>query len=227
MFQGDVGYRGLSGTRQVPAQKRARLAVDHLRKRCPAVRAGPDPRQFRRPSLIRRGGDRRHGFDTASISEGVRSKDRLASATVVLPWMIPMTSAVLRFAVQRLLLSSIVIPFQQRFFPTCYGCEFISRDLDLWAYANEVTLDFSCPGKPLDNGFIEAFNSERRAECLNAHRFLSVVDAQEELEDWPLLWIFRKSLPGSDRHDNEDRPHIAIGYNVPIAVHYSDDVTGP
>jgi len=44
-----------------------------------------------------------------SISEGVRSNERLASATVVLPWMISMTSAVLRFAVQRLMLSSIVI----------------------------------------------------------------------------------------------------------------------
>jgi transposase InsO family protein len=43
---------------------------------------------------------------------------------------------------------------------------FISRDLDLWAYANDVTLDFSRPGKPTDNGFIEAFNSKLRAECL-------------------------------------------------------------
>ncbi len=34
------------------------------------------------------------------------------------------------------------------------GSEFISRDLDLWAYANGVTLDFSRPGKPTDNGFI-------------------------------------------------------------------------
>jgi len=41
-------------------------------------------------------------------------------------------------------------------FPMCYGREFISRDLDLWAYANNVTLDFSGPGKPTDNGFIEA-----------------------------------------------------------------------
>ena len=49
------------------------------------------------------------------------------------------------------------------------GSEFISRDLDLWAYANDVTLDFSRPGKPTDNGFIEAFNSKFRSECLNAH----------------------------------------------------------
>ncbi len=34
------------------------------------------------------------------------------------------------------------------------GPECVSRDLDLWAYANDVTLDFSWPGKPTDNAFI-------------------------------------------------------------------------
>jgi putative transposase len=34
------------------------------------------------------------------------------------------------------------------------GSEFISRDFDLWAYANDVTRDFSRPGKPTANGFI-------------------------------------------------------------------------
>lgn len=43
------------------------------------------------------------------------------------------------------------------------GSEFVSRDLDLWAYANNVTLDFSRPGKPTDNAFIEAFNGRFRA----------------------------------------------------------------
>ena len=35
------------------------------------------------------------------------------------------------------------------------GTEFVSRDLDLWAYQRGVTLDFSRPGKPTDNAFIE------------------------------------------------------------------------
>lgn len=94
------------------------------------------------------------------------------------------------------------------------GSEFISRDLDPWAYANDVTLDFSRPGKPTDNGFIEAFNSKLRSECLNAHWFMSLADAREKPEDWR-------------RHYNEDRPHSAIGYNVPIAIHYPDGVTSP
>ena len=57
------------------------------------------------------------------------------------------------------------------------GSEFVSRDLDLWAYQRGVTLDFSRPGKPTDNAYIEAFNSRFRAECLNAHWFLSLADA--------------------------------------------------
>lgn len=42
------------------------------------------------------------------------------------------------------------------------GPEFISKALDLWAYANGVTLDFSRPGKPTDYAFIESFNGRRR-----------------------------------------------------------------
>jgi putative transposase len=82
--------------------------------------------------------------------------------------------------------------------------EFISRDLDLWAYAKGVTLDFSRPGKPTDNAFIEAFNGRLRAECLNTHWFLTLADAREKLEAWR-------------RYYNEDRPHGAIGNKPPIA----------
>jgi putative transposase len=42
------------------------------------------------------------------------------------------------------------------------GTEFVSRDLDVWAYQRGVTLDFSRPGKPTDNAFIEAFNGRFR-----------------------------------------------------------------
>ena len=82
------------------------------------------------------------------------------------------------------------------------GSEFVSRDLDLWAYTRGVTLDFSRPGKPTDNAFIEAFNGRLRAECLNAHWFLTLADARKKLEDW------RKDY-------NEVRPHGAIGNRPP------------
>ncbi|MGA2894983.1 MAG: IS3 family transposase, partial [Xanthobacteraceae bacterium] len=85
------------------------------------------------------------------------------------------------------------------------GTEFVSRDLDLWAYQRGVTLDFSRPGKPTDNAFIEAFNGRFRAECLNAHWFLSLADAREKLEDWR-------------KYYNEERPHGAIGQKTPIML---------
>lgn len=52
-----------------------------------------------------------------SISEGGRSWVLLASNTRVLPWMISRTNAVLRFAVQRLVSSSInvlMVSFSRR-----------------------------------------------------------------------------------------------------------------
>ena len=66
------------------------------------------------------------------------------------------------------------------------GSEFISRDLDLWAYANNVTVDFSRPGKPTDNGFIEAFNGKLRAECLSERQ----IEVRDPTERGPLtFWL--------------------------------------
>ena len=42
------------------------------------------------------------------------------------------------------------------------GPEFISKDLDHWAYWNKVELDFSRPGKPSDNALVEAFTVQQR-----------------------------------------------------------------
>jgi len=46
------------------------------------------------------------------------------------------------------------------------GPEFISKEMDLWAYFNGVRLDFSRPGRPTGNAWIEAFNGRFRQECL-------------------------------------------------------------
>jgi putative transposase len=64
------------------------------------------------------------------------------------------------------------------------GSEFISKSLDKWAYENKVILDFSRPGKPTDNAFIESFNSSFCDECLNAHWFLSLLDTRSKIEAW-------------------------------------------
>lgn len=91
------------------------------------------------------------------------------------------------------------------------GPEFISKALDVWAYFNGVKLDYSRPGKPTDNSYIESFNGSLRDECLNTHWFLSLEDAKKEIETW--------------RNDyNELRPHSALTYLTPasFARNYGD-----
>ena len=86
--------------------------------------------------------------------------------------------------------------------------------MDLWAYQRNVTLDFSRPGKPTDNAYIEAFNGKFRAECLNAHWFMGLEDTAKKLEAWR-------------RDYNEERPHSAIGNKVPAALMKLPDASGP
>jgi putative transposase len=47
------------------------------------------------------------------------------------------------------------------------GPEFTEKVMDSRAYGNGVKLDFSRPGKPGDNAFIESFSRTVRDECLN------------------------------------------------------------
>lgn len=86
------------------------------------------------------------------------------------------------------------------------GSEFISKNLDQWAYANNITLDYSRPGKPTDNPFIESFNGSFRDECLNSNWFLSLLDAKHKIEQWR-------------RDYNEFRPHSSLNDLTPNEVH--------
>ena len=59
------------------------------------------------------------------------------------------------------------------------GTEFASKAMDHWAYLNGAHLDFIHPGRPVENGYIESFNSRLRDECLNVEVFFSVADATQ------------------------------------------------
>ena len=82
------------------------------------------------------------------------------------------------------------------------GSEFASQAMDLWAYRNGVRIDFSRPGKPTDNAFVESFNGTLRAECLDAHRFTTLAEAKQLIELWR-------------REYNDSRPHRALGEQTP------------
>lgn len=85
------------------------------------------------------------------------------------------------------------------------GSEFISKDFDRWAHENAITLDYSRPGKPTDNPFIESFNGSFRDECLNTSWFLSIEDAKEKIEAWRTEY-------------NNFRPHSSLKGMTPNEV---------
>ncbi|MBA7567705.1 IS3 family transposase ISRso12 [subsurface metagenome] len=82
------------------------------------------------------------------------------------------------------------------------GPEFVSKALDNYSYLNNIKLEFSRLGKPVDNAFIESFNGSLRDECLNTNWFLSIEDAQSKLETWR-------------RDYNEFRPHSSLDNMTP------------
>jgi len=82
------------------------------------------------------------------------------------------------------------------------GPEFISKIMDKWAYENGDTLDFTRPGKPMDNAFMESFYGSFRNECLNVNWFLSLQDARVKIEAWRIDY-------------NDYRPHSSLGDMTP------------
>ena len=73
-------------------------------------------------------------------------------------------------------------------FPTYYGPEFRGLVMDEWAYRRGVRLQFIEPGKPIQNAFIESFNSRLRDECLNEQVFVSLADARDKIEQWRMQY---------------------------------------
>jgi putative transposase len=90
-----------------------------------------------------------------------------------------------------------------------HGTEFTSQALDTWAYARGVALDFTRPGKPTDNGYIESFNARLRDECLNVHQFLSLDHAKAVIEAWRVDY-------------NQERPHGSLGDLTPAECAVTD-----
>jgi len=82
------------------------------------------------------------------------------------------------------------------------GTELTSVAVLRWAL-DRLQWHYIQPGKPVQNAFIESFNSKLRDECLNEHAFLSLAEARLIIEAW--------------RDDyNHLRPHSSLGALTPI-----------
>lgn len=82
------------------------------------------------------------------------------------------------------------------------GPEFVSLNLDQWAYWSRVKLAFSRPGRPSDNAFCESFNNRVRQELLNPHWFTSLEDARLRAAEWRIDY-------------NTIHPHSSLGDLAP------------
>ena len=82
------------------------------------------------------------------------------------------------------------------------GTELTSVAVLRWV-PGRVAWHYIEPGKPVQNAFIESFNSRLRDECLNEHVFQSLAEARELIASW--------------RHDyNFVRPHSSLGALTPM-----------
>ena len=82
------------------------------------------------------------------------------------------------------------------------GPEFTSKAILEWSYRRKIEIDFTRPGKPTDNAFIESFNGTFRDECLNQNWFSNLKEAKINIEEW------RKEY-------NERRIHSSLNYLTP------------
>lgn len=82
------------------------------------------------------------------------------------------------------------------------GPEMTSREFMGWATRRNIEIDFIEPGKPIQNAYVESFNSRFRDECLNEELFVDLDDAKKKIERWRKLY-------------NEKRPHSALGMKTP------------
>ena len=73
-----------------------------------------------------------------------------------------------------------------------------------WSEETGVAWHFIAPGKPMQNGICEAFNSKRSDELLNETLFFGLDHARSAVSRWVADY-------------NAARPHSALGYQTPAA----------
>jgi putative transposase len=92
-------------------------------------------------------------------------------------------------------------------YPKCIksdnGTEMTSRAVLQWAAAHHIEWHYITPGRPMENGFTESFNSRMRDEFLNQNIFSSLAEAQHLATEWLTDY-------------NHVRPHSSLKYLTPM-----------
>lgn len=82
------------------------------------------------------------------------------------------------------------------------GPEFRCKEFALWAQEKSIKVEYTSPGRPMDNAMIESFNGKFRDECLNQTVFKNIKEARSIIEAWRL-------------YCNGARSHSTRGYCSP------------
>ena len=82
------------------------------------------------------------------------------------------------------------------------GPEFVSAQLAGWAEQHGIDLEFTQPGKPTQNSYVERFNRTFREEVLNFYVFSRLSEIRTIVDAWVQEY-------------NEQRPHEPLGNLTP------------
>lgn len=94
------------------------------------------------------------------------------------------------------------ITFNGTSFPTCYGPEYVSSKLTIWAEQQGIALTYIQPGKPQQNAYVERYNRTVRHEWLDLYIFETIEEVKQIATEW--LWTY-----------NNERPNMGIGGVTP------------
>lgn len=64
------------------------------------------------------------------------------------------------------------------------GAESGSREFKDWCEGNDITVLFTQPGKPMQNGYIERFTRTFRENILDAYLFKDISQVQFLADEW-------------------------------------------
>jgi len=84
------------------------------------------------------------------------------------------------------------------------GPEFVAKPVKQWLEQSKIGPRYIEPGAPWENGCVESFHAQLRAELLNRELFLSMLEVNEMLEDWRYGYNYK-------------RPHGSLG-NLPPSI---------
>ena len=83
------------------------------------------------------------------------------------------------------------------------GPEFISKHFQQWCETKSIQIQYTQPGKPMQNGFIERFNRTFREDILDAYLFEDI----QQLKDLSEKWV---------ENYNNEHPHKSLGGMSPL-----------